>query len=269
MQAKEKIYKIIFEHDTPAGKAFDLVLIFFVLLSSLAVALETVRHIFVEHKDLFFRAEWFFTILFTLELSLRLYSAPNKWKYLASFYGVIDILAVLPTYLALFVSGAQAFIILRALRLLRIFRILKLNNYTNAGDILVRAITASRAKITVFVFFVATFVTIVGALMYYIEGRENGFTSIPTAVYWSIVTMTTVGYGDITPQTPLGQLLSAILMITGYGVIAVPTGIISTEMARLDRDAAGSASSECDNCRTGQTRSKFCPECGRRLAGGG
>ena len=263
---KQKLYQIIFEHDTPAGKAFDIGLIICVLASVLAVMLETVRSIFVPHKFLFYWVEWFFTLLFTVELALRLYCAPNKLRYLRSFYGIIDVLSILPTYLSMFIPGAQAFIIIRAMRLLRVFRILKLSNYTSAGIHLRQAVFAAKPKIVVFIFFVVTLVTIVGTLIYYIEGRENGFTSIPKSIYWAVVTMTTVGYGDITPLTTLGQFLSALLMITGYGVIAVPTGILSTEMAKIEREEAQGCEvcEKLSNQAEGQ-KPNYCHHCGKKF----
>lgn len=258
---KSRIYRVIFEHDTGAGKLFDVLLIIAVLLSVLAVMLETVQSLFSNYQKAFYSIEWFFTILFTIELIFRLYCSPNRWKYVASFYGMIDVIAIAPTYFSLFFPGAQAFLIIRAMRLLRVFRILKLNHYTNAGTQLSTAILASRPKIIVFLFFVTTLITIVGTVMYYLEGPQNGFTSIPKSIYWAVVTMTTVGYGDITPSTTLGQLLSAILMITGYGVIAVPTGILSSEMSKLERREP-----PCEVCEIKLNPSpNYCPHCGRAL----
>lgn len=258
---REKIYKIIFEHDTPAGRAFDVALIVLVLGSVLAVMLETVKSFYSEYREVFFYLEWFFTVLFTIELILRLYSTDKKLKYMMSFYGIIDTLSVLPTYLAILIPGAQAFLIVRIFRLLRIFRILKLSNYITAGANLSAAMKSSRPKIIVFILFVISLVTIVGATIYFIEGGKNGFTSIPKSIYWAIVTMTTVGYGDIAPVTTLGQVLSAVLMILGYGVIAVPTGIISTEMAKLDKKDR-----PCPECESAlESGHNFCPNCGRSL----
>lgn len=264
MTIKQKLYQIIFEHNTRSGKNFDVALIILVLLSMLAVMLETIEGLWNNHHYLFLRLEWFFTIVFTIEFLLRLYCTPSKRKYVFSFYGMIDIVAILPTYLSVLIPGAQAFLIVRTMRLLRLFRILKLTNYTSAGTQLKSALVASKPKIVVFVFFVFALVTIVGTLMFYIEGRENGYTSIPKSIYWAIVTMTTVGYGDIAPQTPLGQFLSALLMITGYGVIAVPTGIISSEMAKMD---AQEKLQGCKSC-TGKDATEsgaFCSHCGRNL----
>ena len=263
-KTKKQIYRIIFEHDTPLGKGFDICLIILVLLSVLTIMLETVQDYYVSHSKLFYILEWMFTGIFTIELALRLYSAPKKLSYLFSFYGLIDVISVIPTYLATVLPGAQAFIIIRALRLLRVFRILKLSQYTNAGSQLKQAIYSSRTKIIVFIFFVITLVTIMGTGMYYIEGPKNGFTSIPTSIYWAIVTMTTVGYGDITPLTTLGKFLSAALMITGYGVIAVPTGIISTEMSKIDRYQEEKG---CEICKSSKDEvANYCYNCGKKLS---
>ncbi|MBC76602.1 MAG: ion transporter [Halobacteriovoraceae bacterium] len=263
-KTKEQIYRIIFEHDTPAGRWFDICLIILVLLSVITIMLETVEEYYAIHSKLFYILEWMFTGIFTIELLLRLYSAPKKMSYLFSFYGAIDVISVIPTYLATIIPGAQAFIIIRALRLLRVFRILKLSQYTSAGTQLKLAIYSSRTKIIVFIFFVVTLVTIMGTGMYYIEGPQSGFTSIPTSIYWAIVTMTTVGYGDITPLTTLGQFLSAALMIMGYGVIAVPTGIISTEMSKLDKQQEDKG---CDVCKSFSENeaANFCYNCGKKL----
>ena len=259
---KQKIYTIIFEHDTRYGKLFDVWLIIFVLLSVIVVMLESISVYKANYYNLFEIVEWFFTIAFSIELLLRLYCVEKKLNYVFSFFGVVDIVSILPTYLSIFIPGAQSFIVFRALRMLRIFRILKLQKYTLAGSNLQSALSASRPKITVFLGFVLTIVLIVGALMYLIESRDSGFTSIPKSVYWAIVTMTTVGYGDITPQTPLGQLLSSFLMIVGYGVLAVPTGIVSVEMAKVDMAL------ECRSCGSiiNKNTAKFCEHCGIKVA---
>lgn len=258
---KNKIYTIIFEHDTKAGKLFDVVLILMILLSVISVMLETVQFYWVNYSHVFDFLEWFFTISFTLELALRLYSTDKKKEYLLSFYGFVDVVSILPTYLSFMIPGAEAFMLVRAMRLLRLFRILKLSRYTNAGSELQTALIASRAKITVFLFFITTIVTLMGAAMFYIESPESGFTSIPTSIYWAIVTMTTVGYGDITPITTLGKLFSAMLMLLGYGVIAVPTGIITSEMSKTKE----MESSSCDFCDGKVLETSFCPECGKKV----
>ena len=261
---KDRLYQIIFEHNTRSGKNFDIALILLVVLSMLAIMLETVEGLWYNYYKLFYYFEWFFTIIFSVEFILRLYCAPSKKDYILSFYGIIDIISVLPSYLSFFIPGAQAFLIIRAMRLMRLFRIFKLTNYTNAGSQLKEAVAASKPKIIVFVFFVVTFVTIVGTAMFYVEGRENGFSSIPKSIYWAVVTMTTVGYGDIAPLTPLGQLLSAVLMITGYGVIAVPTGIISTEMAKAERTNKHMGCSLCQDSNA-PLEGRFCMSCGKKL----
>jgi voltage-gated potassium channel len=261
-ELKEKLYIIIFEHDTKGGKLFDVVLILMILLSVISVMLETVEYYWIHYSNVFFFLEWFFTLSFTLELILRLYSTDEKKKYLLSFYGFVDVVSIIPTYLAVIIPGAQAFMIVRAMRLLRLFRILKLSRYTIAGSELQTALVASRAKIIVFLFFITTIVTLMGAAMFYIESPESGFTSIPTSIYWAIVTMTTVGYGDITPVTTLGKFLSACLMLLGYGVIAVPTGIITSEMTK----AVNQEKSTCQTCSNNQNlNSRYCSDCGRKL----
>lgn len=227
---KDKIYEIIFETDTPAGKAFDIALVISVILSVVAVMLESVESLNTVYFRYFEMAEWFFTILFSIELALRLYCVENKAKYIFSFYGIIDVLSILPLYLTSIFPVMRSFGIIRAFRILRIFRILKLNRYMNASNSLSDALLASRPKIIVFLGVTMTVVSIIGAVMYLIEGKSNGFTSIPKSIYWAIVTLTTVGYGDIVPQTVLGKILSSMLMIIGYGIIAVPTGLVSAEI---------------------------------------
>lgn len=258
---KEKIYRIIFEHDTPAGKSFDVWLITLVFISVIVVMLETVDSLAASYAKTFIVIEWCFTILFTFELFLRIYCSPRPIKYLFSFYGLVDLLSILPTYVSFLIPGVQSFIVIRSLRMLRIFRILKLKNYTKAGQALTEAMLASRPKITVFLGVITSLVFIIGALMYLVEGEENGFTSIPKSVYWAIVTMTTVGYGDITPQTPLGQMISSALMIVGYGVIAVPTGIISVEISKAD------AKHRCPHCdhRVLDSTAVYCSKCGKEI----
>ena len=247
---REKLYHIIFESDTPAGKAFDVALLIAILLSILVVTLESVQWIMSDYNELIKGAEWFFTAIFTVEYVLRIYCAPRRMRYIRSFYGLIDFVSILPTYLSLFVAGTQYAMIIRSLRLLRVFRVLKLTHFLGEAEVLRKAMRQSAAKIIVFIGVVITLVFIVGSLMYLIEGPENGFTSIPTSVYWAVVTLTTVGYGDIAPQTVAGQTLATIVMILGYGIIAVPTGIVSVEMSRAD--AASHAQEALQNdARTG------------------
>lgn len=262
-ELRKKIYIIIFRSDTPAGKFFDLSLLVLILMSIFSVFLESVAQIRSEYGALLYTLEWLFTILFTIEYFLRIYSSHKPWRYIFSFYGLIDLLAILPTYLSLLFIGTQYLIVIRALRLMRVFRILKLTNYMSAGNILNTALRGSVHKIIVFLLCVLTLVTIIGTTMYLIEGEENGFTSIPTAIYWAIVTITTVGYGDISPQSPLGQFLASILMIIGYGIIAVPTGIVSVEMAKATEEAK----LRCISCHSSihSTRDNYCANCGTSL----
>ena len=261
---RAKFYEIIFEAETPAGKWFDIVLLWAILLSVLVVFLESIAKLRVSYGLIFYYLEWFFTILFTVEYALRIFSTRRPLRYIFSFYGVIDVLAILPTYLSLVVAGSQYFLVIRILRLLRVFRILKLTHMMRQASILRRALIASRGKIAVFLFAVLSLIVIIGAVMYVIEGPENGFSSIPFSMYWAIVTMTTVGYGDVSPQTPLGQIFASLVMITGYAIIAVPTGIVSVEMA----DAARRTSSQvCPEClREGHDAdAKFCKFCGSSM----
>lgn len=249
---RERLYVVIFEADTPAGRSFDILLILAILASVGAVMLESVPSIRSEYGPTLRLVEWSFTILFTVEYVLRLISARYVLRYARSFFGLVDLLAIMPTYLAAAIPGAQYFLVIRMLRVLRVFRVLKLAKYMDQANILTTALRNSRQKIEIFVVTVISLVVILGSLMYFIEGEENGFTSIPTSVYWAIVTLTTVGYGDLAPQTPIGQALASIIMIMGYGIIAVPTGIVTTELVRADRERAGMAAG---------TR-RFCPVCG-------
>lgn len=230
---REKIHEVIFEADTPAGKAFDVALFVAIVVSVLAVILESVTGIQEEWGLTLTVTEWFFTILFTAEYILRLISVRQPVKYATSFFGLVDLLATIPTYLSLFIAGSQSLLVIRTLRLLRIFRVFKLARHLQEAEALMNTIRATRAKITVFLFTIASLTLIMGSMMYLIEGGENEqFDSIPRGIYWAIVTMTTVGYGDIRPQTPLGQALAAVAMIVGYSIIIVPTGIFSAEIAR-------------------------------------
>lgn len=260
---KRKLYSVIFKSDTPAGKLFDLVLLLLISLSILSVFLESVASFRFKYLTYIYIAEWFFTIIFTLEYALRIYISPKPLKYIFSFYGFIDLIAFLPGYLSILFAGSQYLVVVRAFRLLRVFRILKLSRYLYEGNILRKALQASMYKITVFISSVVTLVTIIGTLMYIIEGDKSGFTSIPTSIYWAIVTITTVGYGDISPQTPLGQFLASILMIIGYGIIAVPTGIVSVEMAR----ATDEARAKCPVCHASiyPADAIYCSHCGNIL----
>ena len=260
-----KLHEVIFEADTPAGKWFDVLLIFSILVSVVMVMLDSVGAIHKTHGRILLAGEWLFTILFTIEYILRLLSVGRPFAYATSFFGVVDLLAILPTYLSILIPGAQYFMILRVLRVLRIFRIFKLVQYMGEMRLLIQALRASRRKITVFLFIVLTLVTIFGSLIYLIEDPKDGFTSIPKSIYWSIVTLTTVGYGDISPKTNLGQLISALIMIIGYGIIAVPTGIVTVELAHaFSRQVSTQACLEC-SAEGHDNDAKFCKYCGSRL----
>jgi len=228
---KEKLHEIIFEADTPMGKSFDIVLMIFIIASVLVVMLESVQSINQEYSDFFVVLEWVFTIFFTIEYVLRLYCVYRPMKYALSFFGVVDLLAVLPVYIAFLFPEARALSAVRAMRILRVFRIFKLVRFIKEGYVIMAAMRASLPKITFFLVFITLVVTVMGSVMYMIEGGVNtSFSSIPTSIYWAIVTLTTVGYGDISPVTPFGQFLASVIMILGYVVIAVPTGIVSAEL---------------------------------------
>lgn len=263
---RARLNEIIFESNTTAGRLFDLVLIWLILLSVATVILESVRSVRQQYGDLLYALEWLFTGLFTLEYVLRLLSVRRPLRYATSFFGVVDLLAIIPTYLSIFVPGSQYLLVIRILRLLRVFRLLKLSEYITEADTLRRALRASQRKISVFLSAVMLLVIIIGALMYVIEGEEHGFTSIPVSVYWAIVTLTTVGYGDLSPKTPLGQILASIVMIIGYGIIAVPTGIVSVELAQAVRQQTV-ASQSCSACGAEghDYDARFCKYCGADL----
>ena len=261
---KRRLYCVIFESKTPGGKAFDVSLLIAIGLSVTVVMLESVKSVQAEHALLLRALEWIFTGLFTIEYIARLLCVRRAWQYAFSFYGFIDLVAILPSYINLFTS-ANYVMVVRVLRLLRVFRVLKLAHFLEETDTLVTALRASRRKITVFIFTVVAVVIVMGTLMYLIEGEAYGFTSIPQSVYWAIVTLTTVGYGDITPHTPLGQLIASLIMVMGYGIIAVPTGIFSMELrhATKARDAR-----VCANCETVESdrAARFCRRCGKPFA---
>lgn len=260
------LHEVIFEADTPAGKAFDVALLVVILASVLVIMLESVNGIQESYGYWLRILEWVFTALFTVEYVLRLYSVLSPLRYARSFFGVVDLLSIAPTYASLFLEGAQSLLVIRALRLLRIFRILKLGHYLGEADVLRNALHASRPKITIFLIAVINIACIMGALMYLVEGEASGFNNIPVGMYWAIVTMTTVGFGDIAPQTPLGQLLASILMLMGYGIIAVPTGIVSAEIARAGRGVKVSTQC-CPVCSAEghDPDAVHCKYCGGRL----
>lgn len=258
---RDSLHEIIFEAETPAGKWFDILLIASIIASVTAVMLDSVSSINKIYGSYLNKAEWFFTILFTFEYILRL-SCVNKPKlYATSFFGIVDLLAIVPTYISIFIPGGEYFLVVRILRILRIFRVLKLVQYLGEALLLIKALRASGRKIIVFLFGVLTLVIIFGSMMYLIEGAENGFTSIPRSIYWAIVTLTTVGYGDISPQTNIGQMLAAFIMILGYSIIAVPTGIVTVELSQM---SSRKATRSCRNCSAEghDSDAGFCKYCG-------
>jgi len=258
---------VIFEADTPAGKAFDVALLVAIVLSVAVVMLDSVKSIRVLHGTALGRAEWLFTLLFTVEYVARLACVPVPVRYARSFFGVVDLLAILPSYLSLLLPGAESLLVIRGLRLMRVFRIFKLGEFLGEARVLGRALVQSRRKITVFLSVVAILVTLLGTAMYLIEGSENGFTSIPTAVYWAVVTMTTVGYGDLAPQTVAGKTLATLVMILGYGIIAVPTGIVTAEI--VESSASHRVTSRCcPQCLSEghDADARFCKACGAHLS---
>jgi voltage-gated potassium channel len=245
-KTREKLYQIIFEADTPAGKLFDVVLIILITISILAVILESVNNIQQQYGNFFTYLEWSITIIFTFEYLVRLMVVRRPAKFIFSFYGIIDFLSFVPSYIGLFIAGTHGLMVIRALRLLRIFRVLKINRYINEANYLIRALKASRVKISIFLYAVLMIIIIIGAVMYLIEGQQNGFDSIPRSMYWVIVTITTVGFGDITPQTTFGQFIASFIMILGYAIIAVPTGIVTAEIGKEKKKKA---------------TTQVCPEC--------
>lgn len=266
---KHELHEIIYEADTPAGKLFDVVLLIAILVSVLAVMLESVVSIDLKYHRVLNITEWIITILFTLEYIARIVCIKKPRVYIFSFFGIIDLLSTLPKYLSLFIGGTHALAALRALRLLRVFRILKLVRFLGASRVLTKALKASRAKIFVFLFFIIILCSILGTIMYLVEGDSNsGFTSIPRSIYWAIVTLTTVGYGDIAPSTPLGQLIASVIMILGYGIIAIPTGIVSAEYVKsTENDKIHTNTQACPNCNAINhiDNAEFCYECGSNL----
>jgi voltage-gated potassium channel len=263
---KQRLHEIIYEADTKGGKLFDVILLIAIIASILLVMLESIESFDAKYHTFLDISEWVITLLFSLEYILRLISIKKPFKYIFSFYGIVDLLSTIPKYLSFIFVGSHHLAALRALRLLRVFRILKLTRYVGASNTLLVALRSSRAKIAVFLFFVVIVCIILGTIMYMIEGEENGFTSIPRSVYWAIVTLTTVGFGDIAPQTPLGQFIASIIMILGYGIIAIPTGIVSSEISK-NTNKIDSNTQSCPSCLkdTHKDNAKFCDHCGSIL----
>ncbi|MFY0687069.1 MAG: ion transporter [Cyclobacteriaceae bacterium] len=266
---RHKLSEIVFGTDTPMGRRFDIILLWVILVSIVAVMLESVNEYNERYEQVFTFLEWAFTIFFTIEYMMRLFISPMPVRYAKSFFGIVDLLAIVPTYLALFIIGGNYLVVIRAIRLLRVFRILKLSRQLREAQILGKALHASRYKISVFLGAVLALVIIMGTMMYMIEGGENGFTSIPRSIYWAIVTITTVGYGDIAPHTVIGQAFAAVLMLMGYAIIAVPTGIVTSELTKaelLDSNVEFQKM-KCPKCDFNQHTmdAKYCQNCGNQL----
>lgn len=264
---REKLNEIIFGTTTKAGRNFDIVLLVFILLSVLIVLVESVPEWRVKHEGELFYLEWGFTILFSIEYITRIWVSPKPLKYITSWWGIIDLISIVPTFITPFVSGYASFRVVRAFRLLRIFRILKLSRFTSESQALAHSLKASYYKIMVFLFFVVMLMIFTGTIMYVLEGGQNGFKSIPASIYWAITTTTTVGYGDITPATVLGKMLASLMMITGYAIIAVPTGLITVEMSKYKDDDPND--NKCDNCgHDNPFGSVYCNQCGQEMTKG-
>lgn len=274
---RQELYTIIFEADTPKGKAFDVALIISILLSCIVVLLDSVENINIEYGSLLFVLEWIFMIIFTVEYILRIICVDNRLRYLTSFFGIIDLLAILPTLISLFFPAGQFLLIVRILRLFRLFRVFKMSRYIKESSVLLKALKVSFPKIIIFIFTMIFIAMLVGSLMYIIEGPENGYTSIPQSMYWAIVTVTTVGYGDISPQTTLGKMIASILMISSYGILAVPTGIVTFELAQLSKKPYSGNESNvmntsakptiCPSCayQGNAENALYCNQCGKRI----
>ena len=263
---RHRLHEIIYEADTKEGKLFDIVLLIAIIASIVFVMLESVKSFDEKLYEFLNIAEWIITILFSIEYILRIVAIKKPFRYIFSFYGIIDLRSTLPKYLSFVIVGSHNLAALRALRLLRVFRILKLTRYVGASNRLIIALRASKAKIAVFLFFVVIICIILGTIMYMVEGEENGFTSIPRSVYWAIVTLTTVGFGDIAPNTPLGQLIASVIMILGYSIIAIPTGIVGAEMSKMTNDEDTNTQA-CPNCLKDHHKENaiYCYNCGSVL----
>jgi voltage-gated potassium channel len=264
MLSKKILAHIVFEHDDRPSKLFDIILLILIFGSVIIAILDSVQSLKDEYGELFYLLELGFTFLFTIEYILRAWLTSKTFKYVTSFYGIVDLLAILPVYLSFFVANTQLLSVIRALRLLRVVRILKLGRYLAEADFLRESLKASATKIQLFLFSVLTIVLIMGTLMFVVEGPEHGFTSIPVSMYWAIVTLTTVGFGDITPSTPLGQLMASLIMLMGYAIIAVPTGIVSSEMAKRRKPHHYETMRPCTHCgfEEVETGDNFCRKCG-------
>lgn len=267
---REHLYEIIFESKTFEGKLFDISMIVAIVISLTVIILESVPGIRANYQELLRILEWVFTIIFTVEYLLRIYASKNRKKYILSFFGIVDLISIVPSYMSLFIPGANYLLSIRSLRILRIFKILELSKLMSEADYLRKALNASKNKISVFLFTILTLVIILGSVMYMVEGEEHGFTSIPISIYWAIVTLTTVGYGDISPKTPLGQFISCIVMIMGYGIIAVPTGIVTISLSEVSRNQEienKKQKQKCINC-TGSNDfdALYCKYCGKHLS---
>ncbi|RZA17963.1 MAG: ion transporter [Proteobacteria bacterium] len=262
---RKRVYIVIFGSGTTAGKLFDIGLLWSIVLSVICVLLESIPSVHAQYGEELLRAEWVFTVLFSLEYVLRFVSSPRPILYAKSFFGIIDLVSIIPSFLSLYIVGAQGLLVIRVIRLLRVFRILKMVQYIGESQILLTALSASRHKITVFIGTILTLIVIFGSAMYLIEGPQNGFTSIPVSMYWAIVTMTTVGYGDITPLTAVGKILASIIMLMGYGILAVPTGIVSVELGKASQRAFAHAA--CRRCGEAllPVQSRYCFRCGEKL----
>lgn len=263
---KQRLHEVIFESNTTYGKAFDVALLVCIVSSIIVVVLDSVPSYHARYGGVFLILEWFFTVLFTIEYILRLISVKRPLRYVFGFLGLIDLLTIIPMYLSIFFTGTQSLLVLRALRLLRIFRIFKLTHFLTEMSFLGAALKSGAKKISIFMLVVLALVVILGSIMYLVEGQENGFTSIPDSIYWAIVTITTVGYGDIAPVTPTGKFIASVIMLIGYGIIAVPTGIITTEIALLTRSSKTNHHS-CPGCgkEDHDENAEYCKYCGEKL----
>lgn len=267
-QWRRKIHEVIYEADTPAGKLFDVVLLIVIVLSVVLVMLESIASLNARYFEIFYLAEWIITIIFTIEYILRIISIKKPKSYIFSFYGIVDFLSTIPTYITALFGGYNLLLAIRALRLLRVFRILKITRYVGESEKLGKALKNSQAKILVFLFAVFVITIIAGTVMYLVEGPENGYTSIPISIYWCIVTLTTVGFGDIHPVTPAGRAIASLIMIIGYGIIAVPTGIVSSEYSRAAEGKPVNTNTQvCPHCNETKhlDNAEYCHNCGNKL----